>query len=83
MLNILYFASLRERLDCSNEQLSFSESVNSITSLKQTLASRGNAWEETFTKYSYLVSINQEMVNNNQSINDGDEIAFFPQVTGG
>ncbi len=84
MADLLYFASLRERLGAGKEQLTLPENVRSIRELKNHLSSRGDIWADTFTDNSeVLVSVNQQMADNLSSIQDDDEIAFFPPVTGG
>ncbi len=84
MADLLYFASLRETLGCGKEQLDLPENVSSISALKKLLAQRGESWAESFTgNTSLLVSVNQQMANDQSSIENGDEIAFFPPVTGG
>ena len=84
MANLLYFASLRETLDAGKEQLDLPDSVTNITELKNLLAQRGGCWAGSFTgNTSLLVSINQQMANEDSEIENSDEIAFFPPVTGG
>ena len=84
MISVLYFASVREQLNCSSEQIEYSSDIQSISDLKNTLSKRGGHWLELF-KDSDLIysSVNQIVAKNNEQINDGDEVAFFPQVTGG
>lgn len=84
MANLLYFASLREALDSDKEQLTLPENIGTIAQLKDFLAQRGGQWAASFTAdTALLVSVNQQMANETSVINDGDEIAFFPPVTGG
>ena len=84
MANVLYFASLRETLDLGREQLDLPENVTNIFELKNMLAQRGGSWSAAFTNTtSLLVSINQQMANDQSDISNADEIAFFPPVTGG
>ena len=84
MINILYFASLREQLSIAKEPLTLDKEIRNITALKQLLAGRGGVWQEVFEgDIPLLVSVNQQMAGNGCEIKDGDEIAFFPPVTGG
>jgi molybdopterin synthase sulfur carrier subunit len=84
MAKLLYFASLREALDKDSEQLSLPEDINTVTQLKDYLATRGARWQAAFTAdTALLVSVNQQMAQADSSISDADEIAFFPPVTGG
>ena len=82
-LQILYFASLREAVGQSSEDLDKPADVNNIGELRQHLAARGGAWAESFGQGRLLASVNQQMVEDDHTITDGDEIAFFPPVTGG
>lgn len=84
MLDLLYFASLRESLNSEKEQLDLPGNITRIDLLKNHLAQRGGSWAEIFTdNTALLVSVNQQMANDDSDIKDGDEVAFFPPVTGG
>jgi len=84
MSNLLYFASLREALDSDKEQLDLPGNVTTIADLKSLLAGRGGLWAGSFTNStSLLVSVNQQMADDQSKICNADEIAFFPPVTGG
>lgn len=84
MVNILYFASLREALDTGQENLELDNQIECVADLKRLLIERGGQWQQAFTQQqSLLVSVNQQMANDATLIRDKDEIAFFPPVTGG
>jgi molybdopterin synthase sulfur carrier subunit len=84
MIRLLYFARLREALGTSQEELAMPEGVSDVQSLMDWLAQRGGAWQEEFTGCRPLrAAVNQELVANSAAFSDGDEIAFFPPVTGG
>lgn len=84
MIDLLYFASLREALKTEKEQLQLPEDVNTILDLKSYLSARGDIWLETFSNnITLLVSVNQQMAADESPVRDGDEVAFFPPVTGG
>ena len=82
-LKILYFASLREALDSSGEALALPAGVASVAALREHLAARGGAWRKLVESQSLRAAVNQKMVDAEAAIADGDEIAFFPPVTGG
>lgn len=83
MAEVLYFASLREKLGSSREQLPLPDAIT-VAQLKSLLAGRGGAWSEIFTdSKAVLVAINQQMANDDSPIQGADEVAFFPPVTGG
>lgn len=82
MIKVIFFAAIREQLDCS--ELSIAPAgIATIADLKQQLAHKGDTWAQVFTSGSLLTAQNQSMVDDETVINSGDEIAFFPPVTGG
>ncbi len=83
MIKVLFFASFREQLNC--EQLSLEEGEYSalLSELKSQLAEKGEAWREVMMSHRTLVAINQNMTRKDVTLNSGDEVAFFPPVTGG
>ncbi len=84
MIDVLYFASLREQLATAKEQYEATDQITTIGELKQQLAQRGGAWAELFNReQGLLCSVNQQMANEDAKIKSGDEVAFFPPVTGG
>lgn len=84
VLKILYFASLRERMGRNEEQLSLPSQVETIQDLIDWLLRRDPAGAAAFAQPSLVrAAINQEFAPPTTPINDGDEIAFFPPVTGG
>ena len=84
MIRILYFASLRDRLGSDREELELPEGVTDIASLRRHLKSRGGAWLAVFDDdETVLAAVNQEMAGDDTPVGDGDEVGFFPPVTGG
>lgn len=82
MIRILYFASLRERLGRADEALA--ESPATVAALRAALAARGGDWAAVFDGgQQVLVAVNQEMAGADTLVRDGDEVGFFPPVTGG
>ena len=83
-LTVLYFASLRERLDCPMERLAAPEDLGTVAGLVAHLRARGGKWEEAFgSGRPWRISVNQRMGTLDSPVVEGDEIAFFPPVTGG
>ena len=83
-IKILYFSSLREDFGLSEEYVSYSENISTLSNLKNYLKNRGNIWMEKLAEdQPFRVAINQELIEGNVNINENDEIAFFPPVTGG
>lgn len=82
MINVVFFAALREQLGCSELTIN-DESITTVTELKAHLAATDNKWQQVFANSSLLSAVNHDMVNGEQLIKSGDEVAFFPPVTGG
>jgi molybdopterin synthase sulfur carrier subunit len=83
-VRILYFASLREKIGKDAEEIDLPAGVASIAALRLHLRARGGAWADALAETRLLrTAVNQDMVPPAASIKAGDEIAFFPPVTGG
>jgi len=84
MIKVLYFARLREDLGCSAEEVSSPAGVANIGALRAALAARGGAWAQAFAAGNPVrAAVNQDLANDDTPIAEGDEVAFFPPVTGG
>jgi molybdopterin synthase sulfur carrier subunit len=84
MVTLLYFASLRERLGCSRENVPLPPGTPTVATLVEFLRSRDPRWDEAFTPgKTWRVAVNQQMADVHTPLKPGDEIAFFPPVTGG
>jgi molybdopterin synthase sulfur carrier subunit len=84
LITVLYFARLKESLNYSTEEIDLPADVNSIAALKLHLAKRGEAWANLFNgQQTIRAAINHALVENDDVIKNGDEVAFFPPVTGG
>lgn len=84
MVKLLYFARLREALGTSQEEVAVPEGIANIQALMGWLAARGEVWQAEFAGCRPLrAAVNQELVSNSAAFRDGDEVAFFPPVTGG
>jgi sulfur-carrier protein len=83
-LRILYFAWLRERVGHSEEELSLPQGIATLGDLIVWLRARNSGYEAAFAEPRLVrAAINQEFAGPESSIEDGDEIAFFPPITGG
>lgn len=82
MINVLFFARLREQLSTDRLQIEASENLTA-EDIRQQLASKDDLWAKIMAADSLLVAVNQEVTDWSQQIKDGDEVAFFPPVTGG
>ena len=83
MIKLLYFASIRERLEREEEEIDLPAGVITVADLFDHLAARGGVWAQVLTEPSVLVAVNQVMSQKSAHLDDGDEVAFFPPVTGG
>ena len=82
-INIIFFAAIREQLDCAELTLNLSESVNNISDIKTSLMAKGEQWQAVFSSSTLLAALNQQMVNDDAALSNNDTVAFFPPVTGG
>lgn len=83
-VRLLFFASLRERLGATGEELELPSSVRTVGALREHLQARGGAWAEVFAPTRNVrAAVNQDMVPPSSPVKAGDEVAFFPPVTGG
>ena len=84
MITLLYFARLREALGAGSERLAIPPTVRTLGALRVHLAQRGGAWEKEMAEGRNLrAAVNQTVAAADAPIADGDEVAFFPPVTGG
>lgn len=82
-LNLLYFASLREALGCAAEELELPAAVETVGAVRAHLAGRGGAWAALAEDRRIRAALNQRMADADEAVAAGDELAFFPPVTGG
>ncbi len=75
-INIQFFASLREHTGQSQLTLPY-ETAQDVTAVW------AQATDNMAMPDNTLCAINMEYVKPDASVNDGDEVAFFPPVTGG
>lgn len=82
MLKVLFFASLRETL--GQEQLQVdSTRAATVAELREVLVSDYPDWAGSLSQPRLMVAVNQSMGREETPIKEGDEVAFFPPVTGG
>lgn len=83
-IKVLYFARIKEAVNYSTEDIDLPIDVLTITALKNYLSNRGEIWANLFNgKQVVRAAINHALVDDLATINSGDEVAFFPPVTGG
>jgi sulfur-carrier protein len=83
-VTVLFFANLREQLGTGVEVVDVPDSASTVAGLRLHLMQRGGAWQEVLADMKVVrVAVNQDMAAANAPLNPGDEVAFFPPVTGG
>lgn len=82
-MNILFFASIKENLDCEEVVWEEVDKPLTVQEILNKLHLKGEAWQRALDENRILVAINQEMAKLDTLVEPGDEVAFFPPVTGG
>jgi molybdopterin synthase sulfur carrier subunit len=83
-LTILYFAWLRERTGTALESVALPAEVTTVGELVAWLAARGPGHASAFAnRRTVRCAVNQEFADPTTRVGPGDEVAFFPPVTGG
>ncbi len=82
-VKILFFAGLRETLGVGSESMPLPAEIGTVGALRDALAARGGVWSALVTTKNLRVAVNQQMVGLDAALRSGDEVAFFPPVTGG
>jgi molybdopterin synthase sulfur carrier subunit len=82
MINIVFFAALREQLGCDTLSLT-TTNIDTVNDVKNQLMESHPQWADFLSNNALLTAINHDMVAADASVSAGDEIAFFPPVTGG
>lgn len=83
-IHVLYFAWLRERMGRAEERLPVPDGVSSVGGLVAWLAARDAAGAAAFANPGLVrAAVNQDFAAPDAPVRPGDEVAFFPPVTGG
>lgn len=84
VITVLYFARLREVLGSGSERIALPAAVRDVEGVRALLVARGGEWNKALAPGSPVrVAVNQGVAAGDTPVADGDEIAFFPPVTGG
>ena len=84
LVTLLYFANLREILGCSREHVALPAGGATVSTLIDHLRDRDPRWSDAFGPGKRLrVAVNKDLADLATPLKPGDEIAFFPPVTGG
>ena len=83
-VTVRYFASIKEALGKDAEELELPAGVATVAALRAHLRARGAAYGDVLAEKKLVkAAVNQDMVPATAALSAGDEIAFFPPVTGG
>ncbi|WP_305369614.1 molybdopterin synthase sulfur carrier subunit [Photobacterium leiognathi] len=81
MIKVLFFAQVKELVGTDN--LEVDAVFATADALRSELATRGDKWQLALESGKLLVAVNQTICSLDTPLTDGDEVAFFPPVTGG
>jgi molybdopterin converting factor subunit 1 len=82
-IKVVFFASLREMLGVNSVDLEISGSLKVSALISQLSAEQSAEWLEILTAKNIRIAVNQGIISEDVGVTDGDEVAFFPPVTGG
>lgn len=84
MVKVLFFARIREELGCAALEWHWPGTGFDLDTLQEELcAEHGQRWRDTLAQDNLIRAVNQAITTDNCLLSDGDEVAFFPPVTGG
>jgi molybdopterin converting factor subunit 1 len=83
-VKLLYFAWLRARVGCAEEEVALPPQVQDVAGLLDWLRARSDRHAEALRNFGLVrVAVNQDYVGLAHPVQEGDEVALFPPVTGG
>ncbi|MFT5658084.1 MAG: molybdopterin synthase sulfur carrier subunit [Gammaproteobacteria bacterium] len=84
MVKVKYFARLGENVKTREEDIEFDGDDKTVAHLIDLLRDRGEPWQSEFSgQNKVLVALNHEICDPAAALKSGDEVGFFPPVTGG
>ncbi|KLV10757.1 MULTISPECIES: molybdopterin synthase sulfur carrier subunit [Photobacterium] len=81
MIKVLFFAQVKELV--GTDSLEMTPEFATAEALRAHLAEQGDKWQLALEPGKLLVAVNQTITSLDSELTDGDEVAFFPPVTGG
>ncbi|MBV9044771.1 MAG: molybdopterin converting factor subunit 1 [Alphaproteobacteria bacterium] len=83
-MNVLYFAWVRQKVGRGDEVVEHTSALRTVGDLAAMLAARGGGYADAFGDLKRIkAAVNQQHVGLDATLSAGDEVAFFPPVTGG
>ena len=83
MIHVLFFAHIRERLGVDRLSVPCKPGLTLAQLREQLVADNGGVWREVLCADNVVLAVNQEVTDEQQVLEEGDEVAFYPPVTGG
>jgi len=83
VLTIIFFASIREQLGVDKIERPLDEHNNTLSKLTQSLITEHSDWQGVLQASNVITAVNHEVMKGDTHLTAGDEVAFFPPVTGG
>lgn len=81
MIKVLFFAQTRELI--GSDSIELAGDYQDVEAIRSELALKGDKWSLALEAGKLLVAVNQTICSLDSKVTSGDEIAFFPPVTGG
>lgn len=83
-IRILYFAALRDAVGRASDTLELDGERTTLAAVREALVAQGDPWAGAFANLKRVRgAVNQTMADDDEPVANGDEVAFFPPVTGG
>ena len=84
MITVFYFASIREHMGRGEDRLETAEDLTTVAALIRYLSETDSSFSElSQSPNQLLIAVNQIFAETSSPIADGDEVGFFPPMTGG
>jgi len=84
MVKVMFFSLIRERLNTDQLSIALPEQGMTLQAFTEHLIDTHEAgWRDVLTSANVIKAVNQRVVDELCYLADGDEIAFYPPVTGG
>ncbi len=81
VIEVLFFGRVREELGCDRLQTAAASDLDTLQ--ERLVREHGGRWSEVLGQANIIRAVNQTVAAGNARLQDGDEVAFFPPVTGG